>query len=472
MFKKIVLDNYLSFRHIEMDLTGSGNEPVRHAFIYGENGSGKSNLIESLMMLKDSMKTVNRVNRLKEFTELRETLKKMNSKEGTSAADDDPDTSDTDELKRMMRLLNYDITDISKGIRMTGSDAGTSASFCFTLGGHDGSYDVRFDPNDRLVYERLCFVVESRSKDIFEISSISGDDASPNGNLIDMRFSPQLFKDNVYRRTIEDIIQRYWGKHSFMSILDDQYSSNNQAYMEKNLGTGIDEVIEFFNDLVVCCVRTRGKAGRGIKDKILANLGGGRIAHNEKERLQIYEEALNSFFTRIYSDVKKVYYRTEQNGNILNYTLFFSKMIGGKRRDIGISEESTGTTGLLDLFPAFFECARGRTVFFDELDSGIHDLLIKELIDELKDSFKGQFVATTHNTSLLEIIDPKKVFVIQVDSRGEKRILPISSIERTQKNHNNRSRYLKGVFDAVPVMGEIDLIDIVHRVESNVGGTE
>jgi hypothetical protein len=285
-----------------------------------------------------------------------------------------------------------------------------------------------------------------------------------------MKFSPQLFKNSGYGRTISDLIRKYWGRHSLLSIMDDQYSANNAGYMNESLGTGIADVIRYFDDMIVYCIYTNVKRGCGIKDKILAGLAGGQIYPDERAHLSIYEDALNSFFTRIYSDVKKVYYKIEQKGGMLNYTLFFSKMIGGERREIDIFEESTGALGLLQLFPAFFECARGKTVFFDELDSGIHDLLIKYLMQELKGTFKGQFVATTHNTSLLEIMEPRNVFMIQVDSRGEKRMLPISDIERTQRNHNNRDRYLKGVFGAIPVTGEIDFKDIVQHAERGLGG--
>jgi hypothetical protein len=238
--------------------------------------------------------------------------------------------------------------------------------------------------------------------------------------------------------------------------------------MDESLGTGIADVMEFFRGFVVSCNYFNRNFGTGIADYIMANLIGGTIAPGGKTRLLIFESALNSFFTRIYSDVKRAYYKIDSDERVLRYTLFLSKKIGGKIREIEMDGESAGTLKLLQAFPAFFECARGKTVFFDELDSGIHDILMKNLISELKETFKGQFVATTHNTSLLEVLDPKGVFVIQVDSRGEKRILPISRIERTQRNHNNRNRYLNGVFSAIPVMGELDFKDIVERAEEEL----
>jgi len=467
LFKKIELDNYRSFRHIDIDLTGSEKAPLPYAFIYGENGSGKSNLIESVMFLKDAMKTFNIANRLRKFLDERNKTDRGPSVGTRGDGTPYPDVSDPDEIIRTLSTHPSDLTHIAKNVRTVGTDTGASMSYHFVLRGHDGNYVMKFGPDGRLIYEKLSFVVESRTKDIFEISVSENDDLSD--PQIVKKFSPQLFLNKDYGEKIEDLIEKYWGKHSFVSMLDEERYTSNRRYLKESLGTGILDVIEFFNELVVSCKFTGGDLGMGIRDEILAKLAGGYIAPEKRGRLLTYETALNSFFTRIYSDVKKVYYRTESQNGELYYTLFFSKIIGGKRREIPIFSESTGTLKLLELFPAFFECARGRTVFFDELDSGIHDLLMKKIMCELKDSFKGQFVATTHNTSLLEVMDPKNIFVIQIDREGEKRILPISRIERTQKNHNNRNRYLNGVFDAIPITGEIEFGDIVRYAVNEFG---
>lgn len=489
MFKKIVLDNYKSFRHIEIDLTSSEKNPLPYAFIYGENGSGKSNFIDSLMFLKESMNTIKFGNRLRNTRNISENAGPIEVGFLTIGNDSqdqlEPGTEILlknigENLDKLSGILGAEqsidlnpfpseLPVLAREARTVGSDAGISVSYSFTLKGHDGVYSMKFGPDNRLIHEKLSYVIESRIKDIFEISDSKKDSDSYRSTPIDCRFSLQLFLKKEYGKTIEDIIKKYWGKHSFMSIINEEYSANNAAYMNESIGTGIADVIDYFNSFVVSCKHDTWQFGTGINNRILANLRSGSIPLDKKEELLIYEDALNSFFTRVYSDVKKVYYKTEARNGRLSYKLYFSKMIGGKIRDIEISNESTGTLGLLNIFPAFFECACGKTVFFDEIDTGIHDLLIKEVIIDLKETFKGQFVATTHNTSLLEVLDPKSIFVIQIDPMGEKRILPISRIERTQKNHNNRNRYLNGVFGGTPITGEIDFGEIVQHAEEELG---
>ena len=46
------LENFQSFSQIELDLSGKNGSVKNHAFIYGENGSGKSNLINAVFLLK------------------------------------------------------------------------------------------------------------------------------------------------------------------------------------------------------------------------------------------------------------------------------------------------------------------------------------------------------------------------------------------------------------------------------------
>jgi len=461
----------------------SGGKPLPYAFIYGENGSGKSNLIDSLMFLKETMETVNTMNKLRNGHDASE--KADLNEPRIIMTGNDLQSQQSPEINVILKNIEENLNKLSKVIpneapsdiggvaekaRMVESDTGIAVSYFFTLKGHDGNYVMRFGSDNRLIYEKLSFVVESRTKDIFEISISEKNDNPSHGNSMDWKFSPQLFLKKDYGKTTEDLIRRYWGKHSFMSIMNGEYSANNAVYMDESLGTGIADVMEYFNCLIVCCDHGGGRFGKGIENKILANLAEGCVTPDRRDQLLFYEDALNSFFTRIYSDVRKAHYKIESRNGELTYTLFFSKMIGGKIREIEISKESTGTRGLLNLFPALFECACGKTVFYDELDSGIHDVLIKDIMSELKGTFKGQFIATTHNTSLLEVMDPKSIFVIQMDYMGEKMILPISRIERTQKSHNNRNRYLNGVFGGTPITGEIDFGDIVRNTAEGLRG--
>ena len=468
MFKKIVLDNYKSFRHIELNLNKTDKDPLPYAFIYGENGSGKSNLVESMMFLKDTINTLISFNNFRTAIE----NESRNTKDQRRASELKMQTVPPRDITELSEIYAPTLPRLVENVKMIDSIDNVCMSYHFALEGRNGHYQMEFGQDGRISYEKLSFVVESRTQDIFELYTEERDKQKTTSASVTQKLSPSFFKNKTYEKTIQDHIQKYWGNHTFMSIMNDQFKINNKQYMEDSMGTKIKEVLDFFNGIIVSCTFIGQSWGTGVRGKIMTNLAKGTITMKEEPTLRVYEKALNSFFTRLYSDIKKAYYRTESNNGSLSYTLFFSKMIGGKRREIEISKESSGTFKLLNLFPAFFECSRGKTVFFDELDSGIHDILMKDVMAEMIGSFKGQFIATTHNTSLLEIMDPKCIFVIQSDPKGEKRIISISQVERTQRNHNNRNRYMNGTFEGIPIVGEIDFKGIVNTAEKGFEGVK
>lgn len=57
--------------------------------------------------------------------------------------------------------------------------------------------------------------------------------------------------------------------------------------------------------------------------------------------------------------------------------------------------------------PMIISLTRGKTVIIDEIDTEIHDLLMKAIIEGIMEIETGQLIATTHNTMLLQTVDKK-----------------------------------------------------------------
>ena len=105
------------------------------------------------------------------------------------------------------------------------------------------------------------------------------------------------------------------------------------------------------------------------------------------------------------------------------------------------------------------------TVVYDEIDNGVHDLLLTRMILALKDGFSGQLIITTHNTMLLEELSPHDVYIINTDYEGNKRVVCADQFD-IQSNHNMRMRYLKGLFGGTPFVDEIDYDEIDQILKS------
>jgi len=124
---------------------------------------------------------------------------------------------------------------------------------------------------------------------------------------------------------------------------------------------------------------------------------------------------------------------------------------------VPFSLESAGTQRVLFVLRAIIEAINGQTVIYDEIDDGIHDLLMRNILVSVQDDITGQLIITTHNTLLLEDLDPKSAYVIYVDDEGYKEARCFDDYDiRIQSSHNQRRLYLNGVFGGVPYSSHIN----------------
>ena len=156
------------------------------------------------------------------------------------------------------------------------------------------------------------------------------------------------------------------------------------------------------------------------------------------------------------------------------YKLYVRKMIGGKIRTIPFSRESAGTQHIIDIIRSLLGAFCGVTVVYDEIDDGIHDLLLKNVLESMIEDITGQLIITTHNTYMLETIDIKSVYLINVDYQGNKEAKSLDKYPRIQGTNNPRIMYLKGLFGGVPIVDILDYDTILQELDdlSDVEGGE
>ncbi|MGN0098487.1 MAG: ATP/GTP-binding protein, partial [Candidatus Methanomethylophilaceae archaeon] len=203
----------------------------------------------------------------------------------------------------------------------------------------------------------------------------------------------------------------------------------------------------------------------------IGDLVQGRIPSKDSKTLDAYEEAISAFLIRLYSDIKDVRYEREISDDHIEYRLNVVKEIEGMERTIPFSRESSGTRKLLDVFQPLLACSIGGVAFIDELDSGIHDKLVVDVMSQIMPKIRGQLVITTHNTSLMEITKPSSLFILRVDRNGYKDIRPMNRIAEVQTNNNKRKIYLKGAFDGIPHIRDLDLEGIADDLIRDAGSS-
>ncbi len=188
----------------------------------------------------------------------------------------------------------------------------------------------------------------------------------------------------------------------------------------------------------------------------------GNISLDKKDILNKTEKLLNKIFTQLYKDIKKVYYVIKEDSHGIYYKLYLTKTIYNKEIDLDFSLESYGTIKILENLEFLLASINNNIAIIDEVDNGVHDLLLDNIIDNLYDDINGQLIMTTHNTLLLESHKLKDaIYFFSTDDKGNKKLEALSNLEsRVQKNLNIRKRYLSGLYGGIPESKPIRFKDL------------
>ena len=280
----------------------------------------------------------------------------------------------------------------------------------------------------------------------------------------------KLNMDIKYNEELIDGIDKYWGKYTFLSLLSFETIEKNKEYIDNNISKNIIEVI---NEIWLMTVHVDKGALRIMPDgfvrvRKLNNIQKGIVKKDKLSEIKKYENVLNIFFTQAYADIKEVKYEINEKEDRIHYELYFNKMIGGTLKSIPIELESEGTKKIIEEFDTLIGAIMGETVVIDEIDNGINDLLMKNIILSIKDEITGQLIITTHNTLLLEILPKECIYILSADYEGNKYINSIKEYGITiQKNHNARDLYFKGLFGGIPTTSYVDFEEIKYVLEDS-----
>ena len=129
MLSYIRLKNFKSFSDIYVDFNGTHEHPKKLIAIYGENGAGKTNLMQAISFLTQTIETLAYPDKFGS----REALNKL--------------INDKDVPPEIIQMI-FDSTFLSiekmyDRYKMIGSDEEMELEFGFIIEGHDGMYSFR-----------------------------------------------------------------------------------------------------------------------------------------------------------------------------------------------------------------------------------------------------------------------------------------------------------------------------------------
>lgn len=445
MFTCIRLRNFRSFKDVTFNLQEKKSFK-KLALIYGENGMGKSNLALGFSILNDLINTM-KIKDILDSVLASDSFKQLSELTGNKAF-----------TLSQLPIRMTTIEQIIDNYHMVDSDDPIILEYNFIINGKKGYYLIEID-NQEIVHEKMEFVLEKNKGIYFDLT--------PNRKKINAK----IFNNNSeIILNINQLVNRFWGKHSLLSIILHEKQSVSNKYIKTGISKNFNILINAFRSISTLTklsnVQTANVCSRL---ELLPNLLKGTISKNKLYILDNLEKILSKLFHSINSDNRRLYYKKEEENTDIKYELFIKKFIAGKERSLNFKKESRGNHQIINILPFLLNTICGGTVIVDEIDTGIHDLLFKKFIEELLPHINGQLIITTHNTTLLEMNELRdNVYFILEDDNANKFIKCINEYEdRTYQQNNIRNKYINNAYGGTPQIAEIGFYDLVQKLIPN-----
>ena len=131
--------------------------------------------------------------------------------------------------------------------------------------------------------------------------------------------------------------------------------------------------------------------------------------------------------------------------------------VRGAQYNLALELESNGTQKAISfLTEAFSVLERGGTIIYDEIEHGLHPLLVQYFVDLFYDDTinikKSQLICTCHATDCMNFLHKRQIFLAEKDSNQESSIFRLSDIAGIRNDDNIMQKYLSGTYGGVPIL--------------------
>jgi len=217
MIRYVKLANYKSLVNLQVDFMKTKTVPKKLVLIYGENGIGKSNFANSFYTLNETMRTMSSIEMLKKIIEKSE--EKADYYKSF--------------LEKYLKDRFKDIKMIINDCKTIDSDENMVLEYGFICNKKNGTYRIEMD-NEEIVSEKLEYVINKNQTYYFDI------------NKNNVKINTSIFNDKDYYNEFMELIDKYWGKHSFLSILSYEIEDKKREYMNKKIAKNLYDCLPLF----------------------------------------------------------------------------------------------------------------------------------------------------------------------------------------------------------------------------------
>lgn len=135
-----------------------------------------------------------------------------------------------------------------------------------------------------------------------------------------------------------------------------------------------------------------------------------------------------------------------------------AKLVYDKFETDLLTEESTGIKKLFEIICPIIDIIKtGKILVFDEIENGLHEAVVYEIIKLFKYAEKDQFaqlIFSTHDTSLLNtnLFRRDQVWFTQLDDERATDLYSLVEVKNVRKTENLEKGYMLGKYGAIPML--------------------
>lgn len=419
--------NFQSYRNIKKMEPEDGADILG---IYGQNGSGKTALVECLDILKSVMageviqpEMVNLLACNKENTKLRYTLK-VNIDDKKYLVDYSfvikvvENTNPSRKENIYAQIISEDLK--YSELRQDKKQAKKNIV----------NYDISNNKNDlfrpKEIYKEIISADEENSTKLF----LSSEFAKENGTSF-------IFSD----RTI-DVLEKNYNKESIYTkiIVNLRHFARIDLFVIKNNYLGhinLNTLMPFSFMLKDNISITKGMVSVPLFESSMIPEKSYKLLERVKDEINIVLKSIIPGLTIEVNTIKEALTKEGEVGRNIELT--------SKRGDVEIplKYESEGIKKIISILSALIAMYNNENVcvVVDELDAGIFEFLLGELLEIFKGYAKGQLIFTSHNLRPLEVLDKNDIIFTTMNPNNR-----YIKLKYVRESNNLRDFYLRGIF--------------------------
>lgn len=422
---KNVVNGTLSLEH------GSNSYKASILGLYGQNGSGKTALIDALMLLKYALRGLPVPEQFAEYVNV-----------DAECAYIKYEFKLDDIENNNVYHVNYEIK-LKKELRQ--ADSNTDLGEVSEQKYKAVLFDEVLSYSCKGTYKQnMSPIMDTRTDDVFipqtKYNELVGKDKETHMNLlVAKKLSAAASRSFVFSRELLEVIHKESGNNKHLFVIDHiVYYGNFELFVINTTNSGLISLnvlpISFKYD----------EPMKGISGNLILKLNEPSIISDKAaEVVPKVIENMNTVLSQIVPglsiSVNELEKQTLKNGETGTKIEIISHR-NGKR--IPLQYESEGIKKIVSVLHLLIAVYNNPsvTVAIDELDAGVFEYLLGEILRIISEKGKGQLIFTSHNLRPLETLN--KCFIAFTTTNPENRYIRMNNVKT---NNNLRDFYYRDI---------------------------